>query len=82
MKFKTEILKYFQKNIRNWDIKLYEQGDIIVIVREDRILKISHQNFKSILWLTLPEMPTKAEKVRFIIMDKNRSIEYQYIFKP
>ncbi len=82
MKFKNELIKYFQKNIRHWKVQLSEEADIIIIVKEDRILKISYQNFKSILWLTLPEIPAKAEKVRFIITDINRTIEYYYTFKP
>lgn len=69
-------------NLITWRTEINEDGDILIIVKDDKPLKYYYDSLLTMVWLILAEIPHEAARVRMILTNESRSNEYYYTFDP
>jgi len=82
MSFKEGLIAFIHSNLLEWNAKMNTDGDVVIIIRNNKPLKEQYENFLTLIWLIMAELPFAAEKVRMIITNESRTEEYQYVFDP
>jgi hypothetical protein len=82
MSFKQGVVSFMSSNLITWRTELNKEGDILIIVKDDRPLSYYYESLQTMVWLILAEIPHKAERVRMILTNESRSNAYDYTFDP
>jgi len=82
MSFKHGLVSFMSYNLITWRTEMNEDGDILIIVKDDRPLKYYYDSLLTLVWFILAEIPHEAERVRMVLTNESRSNEYYYTFDP
>lgn len=82
MSFKHGVVSFMSSNLITWRTEINEDGDILIIVKDDKPLKYYYESLLTMVWFILAEIPYEAARVRMILTNESRSNAYYYTFDP